>query len=67
MAMARTNIELDTSKLEEVKKLAGFGTAKAAVNFALDRLSRSARALSTLMAFSGKVSIKKGYSYKKSR
>ena len=63
----RTNIEIDPRKLEKARKISGLTTAKAIVDFALDRLSRSTQALSSLMELSGRIHFKRGYSYKRAR
>lgn len=67
MGFQRTNIQLNSAKLEAAKRFTGLKTTKAVVNFALGRLSDSSRALATLTRLSGKIRFEKGYSYKKSR
>lgn len=63
----RTNIELDLGKVQKAKKITGFKTTKALVDFALTRLTDSDRGLTALGRLSGKIRFKKGYSYKKAR
>lgn len=67
MELLRTNIELDRAKLEEVKRLTGLKTAKETVDFALERLRRTALAFDSLHRLAGRIRFRKGYSYKKSR
>ena len=67
MSLLRTNIEIDSLKLEKAKKITGLKTAKALVDFALARLDASSMALNSLISLSGKVHFRKGYSYKKDR
>lgn len=67
MALIRTNIVLDTKKLSQAKKVTGLKTTKEVVDFALKRLTDSAKALDSLAHLAGKIHFKKGYSYKKQR
>lgn len=67
MKTRRTNIVLDTKKLAKAQEATGLKTAKAVVDFALERLVVTSFALSSLTKLAGKIHFKKGYSYKRSR
>lgn len=63
----RTNIELDRAQVKLAKQVTGLKTTRAVVHFALQRLTATSRALSTLAGMSGKVHFRRGYSYKRAR
>ncbi len=67
MAQTRTNIVVDSAKVSRAKRWTGLKTTKAVIDFALERLTQSAEALSSLVKLSGKIHFHRGYSYKRAR
>lgn len=67
MAAIRTNLILDSVKLDRAKRLTGLKTTRAVVDFALRRLTSTTKAFSKLLGLVGTIHFTKGYSYKKAR
>lgn len=67
MNAVRTNIEIDPAKLARAKKVTGLKTTRAVVDFALERLEKTPKAVASLLRMGGKVRFRTGYSYKRAR
>lgn len=67
MTKKRTNIEINMAKLNQAKKISGIQTTKDMVDFALDRLISSSRALKEIIKLEAKVKFYRNYNYKESR
>ncbi len=63
----RTNIVLDEKKLKAAKAITHIETTKDVVDYALTRLTKTAKAFSELNRLKGKVRFLKNYNYKKNR
>ncbi len=67
MKLKRTNIEISSEKISHAKKITGLKTTKEIVDFALERLSTTSKALGKIFELEGKIKLHAGYSYKKAR
>lgn len=67
MRAKRTNIEIDETKLNRAKKIAGLRSTRAVVDYALERLGSSQKSLNEIFKLQGKIHFEKNYNYKESR